>query len=88
MPVLRILTDGTLTAREAMNLKRLQGSTNTLNKTNYKYIQGPLPKVNIFAVYKSLIWKMHFKKCIKKKYGWFFSSIAEKLQHLRALKNV
>ena len=61
MLVLRILTDGTLTAREAMNLKRLQGSK-TLNKTNYMY-RVLRPKVNIFAAYKSLLLllKMHFR---------------------------
>ena len=99
MPVLRILTDGTLTAREAMNLKRLQGSSKTLNKTNYMY-RVLRPEVNIFVAYKSLLLKMHFK-LHKENMAWFFSRVcwpsqallrnspSEKLQHLcRALKNV
>ena len=82
MPVLRILTDGTLTAREAMNLKRLQGSSKTLNKTNYMY-RVLRPEVNIFVAYKSLLLKMHFKLHKENMAGFFKSlltqsSVAEK----------
>ena len=83
MPVLRILTDGTLTAREAMNLKRLQGSSKkVLNKTNYMY-RVLRPKVNIFVAYKSMLLKMHFKLHKENMAGFFKSlltqsSVAEK----------
>ena len=74
MPVLRILTDGTLTAREAMNLKRLQESSKTLNKTNYMY-RVLQPEVNIFVAYKSLLLKMHFKLHKENMAGVFLESV-------------